>query len=63
MDPLTSTSITARGIDFNTERGKTLMYSNWECISGESTWDFNFDTCQWTTVSGSQSLDQVVLGL
>jgi len=59
VDPLTQATIPARAVNFNTEKGKTLMNSNWQCSSGDSTWDFNFDTCQWTTISGTKTLIQV----
>jgi len=59
MDPVTSTEIEAKAVNFNTERGKTLMYSNWECKSGDSVWTFDFGTCQWNTVEGTKTLVEV----
>jgi len=56
MDPVTSTEIEAKAVNVNTERGKKLIYSNWECKSGDSVWTFDFGTCQWNTVEGTKTL-------
>jgi len=59
MDPVTHSEISAKAVNFSTERGKSLMHSNWECRSGESVWTFDFNTCQWETVQGTKSLVEV----
>jgi len=43
-------------VNFNTEKGKTLMYNNWQCSYDGSVWEFNFETCDWTTVQGFKTL-------
>jgi len=51
--------ISAKAINFGTEKGKSLMYNNWQCSSGESQWNFDFNTCQWETTQGTKALIEV----
>jgi len=55
-DSTTGMRVKASLINFNTEKGKELMYNNWECSYEGSTWEFNFNTCAWVTLEGEKTL-------
>jgi len=56
IDPLTGRQFPASTINFSTMRGQSLMFGDWICQSGVDSWEFNYDTCSWETVSGTQTL-------
>jgi hypothetical protein len=56
VDSLTGKQYQASEVNFSTLRGQSLLFGNWVCQSGVDSWEFDYDTCEWETISGTQTL-------
>jgi len=59
VDPFTALEVPADEVNFATLRGQSLLYGDWRCSSGNNRWRFDFETCSWINICGSQSLIEV----
>jgi hypothetical protein len=59
IDPVTNNAVNAGDINFSTLRGQSLLYSDWQCTSGNNAWTFNFATCSWENTQGTTELVEV----